>query len=252
MTVERIIARLDVKGPNVIKGIHLEGLKVVGSPRDLARRYYDEAADEIVFMDVVASLFGRNNLLDVVNEAASEIFIPMTVGGGIRTIEDIVAILRAGADKVAINTAAINRPDFLSQAAERFGRQCIVLSVEAKRRGANQWEALTDNGRETTGKDAVAWVKQAEDLGVGEILVTSVDKEGTQKGFDRQLMEAIYPAVQIPVIACGGAGSVDHIAGLLDERVSDAVCCASIFHYGICALPDLKGELRGRGYQIRT
>jgi cyclase len=202
----RVIARLDVKGPNVIKGIHLEGLRVIGSPGALARRYYAEGADEILYMDVAASLYGRNNILSVVEETAGEIFIPMTVGGGIRSIDDIVAALRSGADKVAVNTAALARPEFLREAAQAFGRQCIVLSVEAKRRGPGQWEALTDNGREITGVDVLDWVVEAERLGVGEILLTSVDREGTRRGFDMELVTAVRERVEVPVIACGGAG----------------------------------------------
>ena len=184
MPAPRLIARLDIKGSNVIKGIHLEGLRIVGQPGPMARRYYDEGVDEIIYMDTVASLYGRNNILPVVEDAARDIFVPLTVGGGIRTIDDIVAALRAGADKVAINTAAIARPDFLREAAETFGTQCIVLSVEAKRRSEERWEVLTDNGRERTGVDVLKWVAEAEQLGAGEILVTSVDAEGTRRGFD--------------------------------------------------------------------
>ena len=198
----RIISRIDIKGSNVIKGIHLEGLKVVGKPGEMARRYYEQGADEIFYMDVVASLYGRNGILSVVEEAAREIFVPMTVGGGIRSVDDIVAALRSGADKVAINTAALKRPEFLSEAARAFGRQCIVLSVEAKRREAGTWEALTDNGREQTGVNVIDWVTQAQERGAGEILVTSVDMEGTQKGFDIELLKAIRDAVSVPVIAC--------------------------------------------------
>ena len=247
----RIIARLDIKGPNVIKGIHLEGLRVLGKPGEMARRYYAEGADEVIYMDVVASLYGRNNILSVVEEAARDIFVPMTVGGGIRTLEDIVAALRSGADKVAINTQATKRPEFLSEAAEAFGRQCIVLSVEAKRRGPGKWEALTDNGREQTGLDVLDWVVEAEGLGAGEILVTSVDAEGTRKGFDVGLIARVRERVRIPVIACGGAGSAEHVSRLLEGSGCDAVCCASIFHYGLCGISDLKRELSQAGYAVR-
>jgi len=202
----RLIARLDIKGQNVVKGIHLEGLRIVGQPGQLARDYYNDGVDEIIYMDTVASLYGRNNILPVIENAAREIFVPMTVGGGVRTIEDIVGALRAGADKVAVNTAAIARPAFLKEAANAFGSQCIVLSVEAKRRGPGQWEALTDNGRERSGVNVLQWVEEAESLGVGEILVTSVDAEGTRRGFDHELFSAVRQKVNVPLIGCGGAG----------------------------------------------
>jgi len=247
----RVIARLDVKGPNVVKGIHLEGLRVVGKPDDFSRRYYAQGTDEIVYMDIVASLYGRNNILSVVEAAAHEVFVPLTVGGGIRTVDDIVAALRSGADKVAINTAAIARPEFLREAAKAFGSQCIVLSVEAKRREGGWWEALTDNGREKTGVNVLDWVVEAERLGAGEILVTSVDNEGTRKGFDLDLMEEVYRRVRIPVIACGGAGGPEDVADLLSRRRTDAVCCASVFHYDLCSVPQLKKNLKERGYEVR-
>ncbi|MEQ8701481.1 MAG: imidazole glycerol phosphate synthase cyclase subunit, partial [Bauldia litoralis] len=207
----RLIARLDIKGSNVIKGIHLEGLRVVGQPGPMARLYYEQGVDEIIYMDTVASLYGRNNILPVVEEAARDIFVPLTVGGGIRTIDDITAALRSGADKVAINTAAIARPDFLREAAETFGSQCITLSIEAKRRGEGRWEALTDNGRERTGVDVLAWVVEAERLGAGEVLVTSVDKEGTRRG-ERTVViveQAGAGDGVEPVVAHGG----DHMVG---------------------------------------
>lgn len=247
----RLIARLDIKGPNVVKGVRLEGLRVVGKPGDFARRYYDQGADEILFVDIVASLYGRNNILDVVERTAREIFIPMTVGGGIRTLEDIGAALRAGADKVAINTAGIRRPALLREAAERFGSQCIVLNLEAKRREPGRWEALTDNGRETTGRDALAWVEEAQALGVGEILVTSVDQEGTRKGFDVELVAEVRKRVRVPVIACGGAGSAEHVIECIRATDVDAVSCASLLHYGIVPLPELKIRLAQSGIGVR-
>jgi cyclase len=247
----RIISRIDIKGPNVIKGIHLEGLRVVGKPGAMARQYYEQGADEIIYMDVVASLYGRNSILSVVEEAAQEIFVPMTVGGGIRTVDDIVAALRSGADKVAINTAALQRPEFLSEAARAFGRQCIVLSVEAKRRQPGKWEALTDNGREQTGVDVLDWVAEAEARGIGEVLVTSVDMEGTEKGFDIELVRAVREKVSVPVIACGGAGTGAHVRALLDASRCDAVCCAALFHYGRLPLPELKSDLAAAGWEVR-
>lgn len=247
----RLIARIDIKGPNVIKGIHLEGLRVVGKPADMARRYYEQGVDEIVYMDTVASLYGRNNILDVVSEAAREIFVPLTVGGGIRTVEDIVGALRAGADKVAINTAAIGRPAFLKEAAEVLGSQCIVLSVEAKRRAHGKWEALTDNGRERTDVDVLDWVVEAERLGAGEILLTSVDQEGTRKGLDLDLMREVRERVAIPVIGCGGAGSADHVVAAARDTRLDAVACASVFHFDTVPLPAMKASLADAGLSVR-
>lgn len=251
MPPTRIIPRLDIKAPNVIKSVHLEGLRVVGSPQEMARRYYEQGADEIIFMDVVASLYNRNHLLPVVRDAARDIFIPMTVGGGIRTLADITAILRSGADKVAINTAATERPEFLREAAEAFGSQCIVLSVDAIRRGPDFWEVMTCNGREKTGRNALDWVTQAEALGVGEILLTSIDQEGTQAGFDLDLVAAIRRRVRVPVIAGGGAGNAGHVTSLLTNSGADAVCCAALFHYGLCPLPELKASLARDGIEVR-
>lgn len=247
----RIIARLDIKGANVIKGIHLEGLRVVGQPGDIARRYYDQGVDEIVYMDSVASLYGRNNILDVVEEAARDVFVPLTVGGGIRSTEDIVAALRSGADKVAVNTAAVARPAFIREAARNFGSQCIVLSVEAKSRAPGRWEALTDNGRQRTDINVLDWVVEAESLGAGEILLTSVDREGTRKGFDHELFRAVRACVDIPVIGCGGAGSADHVAEAVRADGLDAVACASIFHYDTCPVPALKAALHQDGITVR-
>jgi cyclase len=247
----RIIARLDIKGPNVIKGIHLEGLRVVGKPGEMARRYYEQGVDEIIYMDTVASLYGRNNILPVVEEAARDIFVPLTVGGGIRSVDDIIAALRSGADKVAINTAGIARPDFIREAAQALGSQCIVISIEAKRRGPGTWEALTDNGRERTGVDVLEWAAKAEQLGAGEIFVTSVDKEGTRSGFDHELFRAVRERVNIPVIGCGGAGKAQHVVEAVVQDGLDAVACASLFHYGHCSLPDLKAALASADIAVR-
>jgi cyclase len=247
----RIIARLDIKGPNVIKGVHLEGLRVIGQPGPLARQYYDEGADEIIFMDTVASLYGRNNILQIVEQAAGQIFIPMTVGGGIRSVADIVAALRSGADKVAINTAAVARPELLREAARALGSQCIVISIEAKKRGPGKWEALTDNGRQKTGLDVLDWVKRCEDLGAGEVLLTSVDVEGTRKGFDLDLFGAVRQRVEIPVIGSGGAGKPADVAAAIQVKQVDAIACASLFHYGLCPIGKLKSELAQSGVRVR-
>lgn len=250
MIPTRVIARLDVKGTNVVKGVHLEGLRVVGQPGDLARRYYEDGADEILFMDVVASLYGRNNLDDIVKRAASEIFIPLTVGGGIRTVEDAVRILHAGADKIAVNTAAVARPAFLTELAHALGSQCVVLSVEAKRR-AQGWEVLTDNGRETTGRDVVAWIREAQCLGIGEVLVTSVDREGTRKGFDIDLMKVVRAEVDVPLMACGGAWGGETVTDLFAAAQMEAVVCAGTLHYKHCGIADLKASVARSGLPVR-
>ena len=246
----RLIARLDIKGPNLVKGIHLEGLRVIGDPAEHALHYYREGADELLYIDIVASLYERNNLVDVVARTASEIFVPMTVGGGIRTVEDITQMLRAGADKVAINTAAIRRPAFVTEAGRVFGAQCIVVSIEAKRLRNGGWEAYTDNGRERTGLDAVEWAHRAVELGAGELLITSVDMEGTRRGFDLELISAIGPRVSVPVIAGGGAGTVEHAAEAL-RRGADAVAVASLLHYKMETVSSIKSGLKDRGLEVR-
>jgi cyclase len=217
----------------------------------MARRYYEQGADEIIYIDTVASLYGRSNILPVVEESARDIFVPLTVGGGIRSVDDIVAALRSGADKVAINTAGIARPAFIREAANALGSQCIVISIEAKRRKAGKWEALTDNGRERTGVDVLDWARKAEELGAGEILVTSVDMEGTRSGFDHELLRAVRERVNIPVIGCGGAGTAAHVLEAVRQDGLDAVACASLFHYGHCSLPELKAELSIGGVNVR-
>jgi len=227
----RIIPRLDIKGPNLVKGIHLEGLRVLGKPEIFARYYYENGADELIYMDAVASLYGRNSLLDIVERTAREIFIPLAVGGGLRTVDDIRTVLRAGADKVAINTAAINRPELIREAARAFGSSTIVVSVEAIRKPDGSYEAYTDYGRQKTGVDALAWAVRAAELGAGELVVTSIDREGTGKGFDLELTRRIAEAVSIPVIAHGGAGKVDDVSAVIEQGRADAVCAASILHY---------------------
>jgi imidazole glycerol-phosphate synthase subunit HisF len=229
----RIIPRLDIKGPNLVKGIHLEGLRVLGKPEHFARFYYEQGADELVYMDVVASLYGRNSLLDIVSRTAREIFIPFTVGGGLRSLDDIKTVLRAGADKVSLNTAAIGRPELIREAARQFGSSTIVVSIEAIKRPDGGYEAYTDNGRERTGVDALAWAVRVAELGAGEIIVTSIDREGTGKGFDLELTRAIAEAVPVPVIACGGAGTLAHVADVVRDGRADAVGLASLLHYDV-------------------
>ena len=247
----RIIARLDIKGPNLIKGIHLEGLRVVGDPQSFARRYYEAGADELIYMDTVASLYGRNNLTDIVRHAARHVFVPMTVGGGVRSVEDARTLLRAGADKVAINTAAVHRPQLVSEVAQEFGSQCMVLSIEAKLTGQGSWEAFTDNGREHTGLDVLDWARRAVDLGAGEILLTSVDREGTQKGFDLELTRAVADAVPVPVIASGGMGTPGHFVEVVQVAHADAVAIAHVLHYDKCSLAQLRETARASDIPVR-
>jgi imidazole glycerol-phosphate synthase subunit HisF len=246
----RVIARLDVKGPNLVKGIHLEGLRVIGDPHEYAQRYYEQGADELVYVDIVASLYGRNNLVDVVERTARDVFIPIAVGGGVRTLEDVNRLLRAGADKVAVNTAAIRNPEFIKEAAHAFGSQCVVVNIEAIRQPSGAWEAFTDNGRERTGLDAYEWALRATDLGAGELLVTSVDREGTRKGFDLELTRRIADAVPIPVIASGGAGSIDDVAAVIRDGHADAVAVASLLHYGTETIGSIKTGLAARGISV--
>jgi cyclase len=246
----RIIPRLDIKAPNLVKGIHLEGLRVIGDPAAATFRYYEDGADELLYIDIVASLYERNSLADLVAKTAAKIFVPLTVGGGVRSVEDIATLLRAGADKVAINTAAIRRPEVLREASRVFGSQCIVLSVEAKARG-DGWEALTDNGREHSGLDVVDWVRRAVDLGAGEVLLTSVDREGTKRGFDTSLISAAARGLGVPLIACGGAGRIDDIVSAL-QAGADGVAVASLLHYKLESISTLKTGLASRGLQVRT
>lgn len=227
----RIIARLDIKGANLIKGIHLEGLRVVGDPQAHAEKYYNDGADEIIYMDTVASLYGRNNLLDVVTRATEHVFVPMTVGGGIRSVEDARALLRAGADKVAINTAAVKDPSLITKISDVWGSSTIVLSIEAKQTASGKWEAYTDNGRERTGLDVVQWAEQGAQLGAGEIFLTSVDQEGTKNGFDCQLIGAVTKSVDIPVVASGGFGKLEHLKELMEVSKPTGVAIADSLHY---------------------
>lgn len=251
MSNVRLIARLDIKGPNLIKGIHLEGLRVMGDPQQFAREYYEQGADELIYMDIVASLYGRNNLTDIVRHAAHDIFVPLTVGGGVRSADDVNALLRVGADKVAINTAAIARPELISEVARRYGSQCMVLSIEAKHVGPERWEAYTDNGREKTGLDVIGWVKRAEKLGAGEIMLTSVDQEGTRKGFDVALVRAVASTVSIPVIASGGMGKTEDLVEVVASGGADAVAMADVLHYKRLGLREIRAAALAAGLGVR-
>ena len=232
MNATRIMARLDIKGPNLVKGVHLEGLRVMGDPKVFAEQYYQDGIDELIYMDTVASLYGRNSLTNFVRETAQSIFVPLTVGGGIRSIDDISNLLRAGADKVAINTQAIKDPELIRGASKRFGSQCIVVSIESKRGSDFKYACFTDNGREPTDVDVLEWAKHVEKLGAGEILLTSVDYEGTGTGFDIELTKVVAESVYIPVISNGGCGKMSHVNEVLVDGKADAVAIASIFHYG--------------------
>jgi cyclase len=246
----RLIARLDVKGPNLIKGIHLEGLRIIGDPQQFAKSYYEQGADELIYIDIVASLYGRNGLGDIVSRTARDVFVPMTVGGGIRTTDDVRDMLLAGADKVAINTAAIRRPELITEVAQRFGSQCMVLSIEAKRISAEKWECFTDNGREFTGLGVIEWCRRGYALGAGEILLTSVDQEGTRKGMDNALIEAVTQAVPIPVIASGGVGSTAHVLDAVAHG-ADAVAMADGLHYNRITLQEIRAAATSEGLRVR-
>jgi len=228
----RIIPRLDIKGPNLVKGIHLEGLRVLGKPEQFARYYYETGADELVYMDVVASLYNRNSLHGIIKKTANKVFIPLTVGGGLRTIEDIRDVLRVGADKVSLNTAAIKNPQIIREASRTFGSSTILISIEAIKQPDGKYLAYTDNGREYTGIEVINWATKVEELGAGEIMITSIDREGTGSGFDIELTKMVSEAVSIPVISCGGAGAVKHIGDVISESKANAVAIASILHYG--------------------
>ena len=251
-TALRLIARLDIKGANLIKGVHLEGLRVVGDPQIHAAKYYHDGADEIIYMDTVASLYGRNNLVDVVSRATEHVFVPITVGGGIRSVEDARTLLRAGADKVAINTAAIKEPKLISRLSDVWGSSTIVLSIEAKKTGDKKWEAYTDNGRERTGLDVGQWAETGANLGAGEIFVTSVDQEGTRKGFDCELVAEITKRVEIPVIASGGFGSLDHLSQLVKTAKPTGVAIADSLHYNRYSFDQIRSFCLANGISTRN
>ena len=255
MLAKRIIPCLDVDAGRVVKGVRFVDIRDAGDPVEVARRYNEEGADEITFLDITASSDERETIVHVVEQVASEVFIPLTVGGGIRTLEDVRRMLNAGADKVSINTAAIHNPDFVKQAADRFGSQCIVVAIDAKRVSAEgepgRWEIFTHGGRKPTGIDAVAWARRMESLGAGEILLTSMDRDGTKAGFDLELTRAISDAVHIPVIASGGVGTLEHLAEGVIEGHADAVLAASIFHFAEYSIDEAKQVMAKAGIEVR-
>jgi len=252
---KRIIPCLDVDNGRVVKGVQFVDIRDAGDPVEVARRYDREGADEITFLDITATHHERDTMVHVVEQVASEVFIPLTVGGGIRTLDDIRTMLNAGADKVGINSAAVFRPEFVKEAAERFGSQCIVVAIDAKKVSAegepNRWEIFTHGGRKPTGIDAVEWAKRMVSYGAGEILLTSMDKDGTKTGFNLPLTRAVSEAVSVPVIASGGVGNLDHLADGILEGKADAVLAASIFHFGEYTIAQAKQRMAERGIEVR-
>ncbi|MDF1644471.1 MAG: imidazole glycerol phosphate synthase subunit HisF [Pseudomonadales bacterium] len=247
---KRIIPCLDVDKGRVVKGVKFVDIRDAGDPVEVAKRYDREGADEITFLDITASHEGRDTTIHMVEDIASQVFIPLTVGGGIRTVEDIRAMLNAGADKVGINTAAVFNPEFVSEAAQRFGSQCIVVAIDAKRQG-DHWEIFTHGGRKPTGIDAIEWAKQMVERGAGEILLTSMDRDGTRDGFDLELTRAVSEAVSVPVIASGGVGNLDHLTEGVLQGKADAVLAASIFHFAEHTIEEAKKAMQGKGVEVR-
>lgn len=247
----RLIARLDIKGPNLIKAINLEGIRVIGDPNEYARRYYEQGADELIYMDMVASLYGRNSLHDIVRASSENIFVPITVGGGVRSTDDARKLLLAGADKVGVNTAATQRPALITEISRRFGAQCMVLSIEAKKMPSGKWHVYVDCGREDTGLDAIEWAKQGVELGAGEILLTSIDREGTRQGYDIDLTRQVSQAVPVPVIASGGFGKYEDIQDVINNGTADAVAIADALHYNRMVLPDIRNAMDNMGLPVR-
>lgn len=246
----RLIARLDVKAPYLIKGVHLEGLRKLGDPQEFAQRYYRDGIDEIIYIDAVASLYQRNTIVELVRHTAENVFIPITAGGGVRSIEDARTLLRAGADKIAINTAATRHPELITEVSRALGAQCMVLSIQAKRQG-DRWEAYCDQGREHTGIDAVEWAVRGQALGAGEILLTSVDREGTREGYDVDLIRAVADAVSVPIIASGGMGRTDDIIRVVEEGGASAAAVGYVLHYGHMTVPEMRAAAESAGLSVR-
>lgn len=251
MLAKRVIPCLDVRDGRVVKGVNFVNIRDAGDPVELAKYYSDQGADEIVFLDITATHEARKTVADVVARTAAQVFVPLTVGGGIRTLEDFQTLLRAGADKISVNSAAVKDPSLISRAAERFGSQCVVLAVDARKRPEGGYEVVVAGGRIPTGRDLIEWVKEGERLGAGEILLTSMDADGTKAGFDLEMTRAVTAAVSIPVIASGGCGSLAHFAEVFEQTGCDAALAASLFHFGELTVPQVKDYLRARGIPVR-
>lgn len=251
MLAKRIIPCLDVKSGRVVKGVNFVELRDAGDPVEIARRYDEQGADEITFLDITASSDDRDIILHVVEQVAEQVFIPLTVGGGVRAVEDVRRLLNAGADKVSMNTAAVNNPQLVRDASSKVGSQCIVVAIDAKQTAPGKWEVFTHGGRNNTGLDAIEWARKVESLGAGEILLTSMDRDGTRSGFDLALTRAVSVAVRIPVIASGGVGTLEHLAEGVSEGRADAVLAASIFHFGQHTVREAKELMRARGIEVR-
>ena len=252
MNNKRIIPCLDVDRGRVVKGVNFVEIRDAGDPAECARAYNEQGADELVFLDITASAEARPILLEAVRKTAEEVFLPLTVGGGVRTLENARELLRAGADKVSLNTAAVSRPELITEVAGAFGCQCVVLAVDVRRKAGGGWEVTTHGGRTSTGKDAIAWIQEGEKRGAGEILLTSMDADGTKKGYDLELTRAVSSAIGIPVIASGGAGSKEDFAEVLSEKGgADAALAASLFHFGELTVPEVKQHLQSRGIPVR-
>lgn len=245
MITPRLIGRLDIKNKNLIKPINLEGLRIVGDPNKFAKKYYEEGIDEIILMDTVATLYSRNYLSEIITNITKEIFIPITVGGGVRNLEDANILLNAGADKIAVNTAAVKNPNLIKEIADQIGSQSLVISIDAKKRTENFWEVYTNNGRDRTEVDVVDWIKKVQDLGAGEILLTSIDQEGTRKGFDYDLIKLIYKTTNVPLILSGGFGDLSHIKNLKRISKIDAIAVADAIHYDRFPIKTIKENLNG-------
>lgn len=251
MLAKRIIPCLDVRDGRVVKGVNFVNIRDAGDPVELARYYSDQGADEIVFLDITATSDARDTVADVVERTAAQVFVPLTVGGGIRTLDDFQRLLRAGADKISVNSAAVKDPELISQAAERFGSQCVVLAIDARRRPEGWYEVVVAGGRTPTGIDAVEWAREGQRLGAGEILLTSMDTDGTKAGFDLDMTRAVTQAVTIPVIASGGCGSLEHFAQVFKETDCDAALAASLFHFGELTVPQVKEYLWKQNVPVR-
>ncbi len=251
MLAKRIIPCLDVAAGRVVKGVNFVNLRDAGDPVEVARRYDEEGADELAFLDIRASIETRGLLCDMIEAVADQVFIPLTVGGGVNTIEDIRALLNAGADKVSINTAGVKRPEFLAEASARFGAQCVVAAIDAKQCAVDAWQVVIHGGRTPTGLDAIDWAREVASLGAGEILLTSMDRDGAKTGFDLKLTRAVAGAVDVPVIASGGVGSLEHLVDGIVRGGADAVLAASVFHYGEYTIAQAKAAMRGAGIEVR-